>query len=138
MSLYVILEAIVGIVAGILIAVCTKKSENVIYGRLDKVGRITNILLIPVYLLLSPLCLFIGAISYPDHEGFLWMLGLIVAVVIASAVLFCCLGLGFSVALRKKGKSGLSFAAQFVGMAGIVLSVLLFMVFYGNLLSSLN
>lgn len=138
MSLYVILEAVVGIVAGLLIAIRTKRAENVIYGKLDKVGRITNILLIPVYLFLSPLYLVIGMLSYPEYDGFLGVLGMIVAVIISSAALFCSLGLGFSVALRKKGKSGLSFAAQFAGLAGIGLSLLLFFVFYDNLLTSLN
>ena len=47
-------------------------------------------------------------------------------------------GLGFSAALRKKGKSKQSFAMQFAGLAGVVLSLILFFVFYGNLLSSLN
>lgn len=138
MSLYVILEAVAGIVAGLLIAIRTKRAENVIYGKLDKVGRITNILLIPVYLFLSPLYLVIGMLSYPEYDGFLGFLGMIVAVIISSAALFCSLGLGFSVALRKKGKSGLSFVAQFAGLAGIGLSLLLFFVFYDNLLTSLN
>lgn len=58
MFLYTVLEAIVGIVAGILLAAGTKKAEGVVYGKLDKVGRITNILLILVYLCLSPVYLF--------------------------------------------------------------------------------
>ena len=41
MSIYVIAEAIIGVIAGILIAVLTKKSEGVVYNKLDKAGRIT-------------------------------------------------------------------------------------------------
>jgi uncharacterized membrane-anchored protein YitT (DUF2179 family) len=62
---------------------------------LDKAGRITNILLIPVYLCLSPLYLFLGMIANPRYEGFLGVLGWIVSVVMASAALFCGVGLGF-------------------------------------------
>jgi hypothetical protein len=101
MFFYTTIEAIVAVVAGILIAVCTKKADGVVYGKLDKAGRITNILLIPVYACLSPVYLFFGMISTPRHDGFLGILGWIVSVIIASATLFCGLGLGFSVALRK-------------------------------------
>ena len=71
MFLYTVLEAILAVVAGILLAVCTKKAENIIYTKLDKVGRITNILLILVYVCLSPLYLFLGMISNPAYDGFL-------------------------------------------------------------------
>jgi hypothetical protein len=136
--LYTIIEAIVGIIAFILLAVCTKKNEDVIYNKLDKVGIITNILLIPLYVSFSPLYLFLGMISYPGYKGFLGIIGWVVAIITASAALFCGLGLGFSVALRKKGKSKLSFAVQFAGIVGIALTVSMYMLFAGNLLESLN
>ena len=138
MFLYTTIEAIVAIVAGILIAVCTKKADGVVYGKLDKAGRVTNILLILVYLCVSPLYLFLGMIANPCHDGFLGVLGWIVAIVMASAALFCGVGLGLSVAFRKQGKSKLSFAVQFAGMGGIGLTLLLFFAFYGNLLKPLN
>ena len=128
----------VGIIAGIVIAIGTKKADGVIYGKLDKAGMITNILLIIVYACLLPLCLFLGMISNPQYDGFLGILGWIVAVVIASAALFCGLGLGFSVALRKKGRSKLSFAVQFAGVAGIGLTLAFYFIFTGNLLKYLN
>lgn len=138
MYLYTVIEAMVGIIAGLVIAIGTKKADGVIYGKLDKAGMITNILLIIVYACLLPLCLFLGMISNPQYDGFLGILGWIVAVVIASAALFCGLGLGFSVALRKKGRSKLSFAVQFAGVAGIVLTLALYFIFTGNLLKYLN
>lgn len=46
MYIYLIAEAVVGLLAGILIAACTKKATDVYYTKLDKAGRITNILLI--------------------------------------------------------------------------------------------
>ena len=138
MYLYTVLEAIVAVVAGIFIAVRTKKAEGVVYGKLDKAGRITNILLIPIYLCFAPLYLFLGMISNPTYDGFLGILGWIVSVIIASASLFCGLGLGCSVALRKKGRSKLSFAVQFAGVLGIGLTRLLYFVFTGNLLRYLN
>lgn len=138
MFLYTAIEAIVAIVAGILLAACTKKAEGVEYGKLDKAGRVTNIVLIVIYTMLAPLYLFLGMISAPDHEGILGILGWIVSVINGSAALFCGLGLGFSVALRKKGKSKQSFAVQFAGLVGIVLTVGMYCLFAGNLLSPLN
>lgn len=138
MFLYTVIQAVVAVIAGILLAVCTKKSEGVTYRKLDKVGRIINLVLIPVYLLPSPLYLFLGMIATPRYEGFLGALGWIVAILMASAALFCGIGLGLSVFFRKKGKSKLSFGVQFAGFAGIGLTLVLFFVFYGNLLRPLN
>ena len=138
MYLYTTIEAWVAVIAGILLAVCTKKADGVEYGKLDKAGRVTNILLIPVYVCLLPLCLFLGMIANPQYDGFLGVLGWIVAIIMASAALFCGIGLGLSVAFRKRGKSKLSFAVQFAGLGGIGLTLLLFFVFYGNLLKPLN
>ena len=138
MIIYIVVQAIVGVIAGILLAVCTKRAEGVVYGKLDKAGRITNILLIPVYVLLAPLYIALGMFSYPNHDGFLGLLGWVVSIINASATLFWCLGLGLSVALRKKGKTKQSFAVQFVGVAAIALTVGMYCLFEGNLLSSLN
>lgn len=138
MYIYVIIEALVGIIGGILIAACTKRAEDVKYNKLDRAGQITNILLAIAYVIASPLYLVLGAFSEPDGEGFLIVLGVIVSVIAASAALFCGLGLGFSVALRKKGRSKLSFALQFAGVVAIALTVLLYVVFEGTLISSLN
>ena len=138
MFLYTVLAAILAIAAGILIAKCSKPADGVVYGKLDKAGRITNILLILAYTAMSPFYLFLGMISVPEREGLLGIIGWIIAIIIASASLFCGLGLGFSVALRKKGRSKLSFAIQFAGVLGIGLTFMLFAVFYGNLLSSIN
>ena len=138
MFLYTIIEAVVAVVAGILIAVRTKKADGMVYGKLDKACRITNVALIPVYAALSLFSMGLGIFSYPEYEGLLGILGWIVAVIISSAPLVCFVGLGFSVALRKKGRSKQSFAIQFVGFAGNGLSILLFFLFYGNLLSYLN
>ena len=81
MFLYFALAAIAGLVAGIIIAVCSKKAEGVVYSTLDNVGIITNILLIPAYVLASIFCFFIVMLGYfPDGEGILgviaWTLAL--------------------------------------------------------------
>ena len=138
MFIYAILAAVGSVVAGILIAVRTKREPHVIYGKLEKAGQITNILLGLVYLRLVPGCVILGALSEPRHEGVLGVLGVLVGIVIASGVLPCGLGLGCSVALRKKGKSKLSFAVQFAGLAGMGIAVALYAVFAGNLLITLN
>ena len=138
MFLYTIIAAIAGIAAGLLIAIFTKKAEGVTYGKLDKAGMIINVLLIPVYVFTAPVYMFIGMISQPQYDGILGVLGWIVSVIIASAAMFCGLGLGASVALRKKGKSKQSFIVQFTGVAAIVLTLVCFFLFYGNLLDTLN
>ena len=138
MVIYTLAVAAIAVAVGIFLAVRTKKADHVTYGKLDKAGRITNILLLLVYLRFAPVYLFLGMISMPAYEGILAILGWIVSIVIASAPLPCYLGLGFSVALRKKGESKKSFAVQFAGVAGIGLTVALYCIFAGNLLESLN
>ena len=139
MFLYTVIEAIVAVVAGILIAKRTNKEDGLSSNiKIDKIGKITNIILLVVYVVASPFYLFLGMISTTDYKGFLGIVGWIVAIIIASAALFCGLGLGFSVALRKKGKSKESFIVQFTGLFGIILTFSLFMIFYGNLLSNIN
>ena len=138
MYLYTVIEAVVAVVAGLLLAVCTKKAEGVVYGKLDKLGWVTNILLLLFYLGFSYVYLLLGMIARPSYDGVLGILGWIVAVIMASAALFCSIGLGLSVAFRKKGRSKLSFAVQFAGIGGIALTCILFFLFYGNLLKPLN
>ena len=138
MYLFAALTALIGLVAFILMAANTKKADGVIYGKLDKAGRITNIILMPVHIGITLFSIAISMFTAPGYEGLLGILGWIVCVIIASAPLACGLGLGYSVSLRRKGKSKLSFIVQFAGIAGGALSIVLFLVFYGNLLSSLN
>ena len=138
MFLYTTIAAIAAVIIGILIAAGTKKAEGVTYGKLDKIGRITNLLLLLIYVGSSYVYLFLGMIATPHYDGFLGILGWIVSIIMASAALFCGIGLGLSVAFRKKGKSKLSFAVQFAGVGGIALTVGLFFLFYGNLLRPLN
>ena len=135
---YYFIAAVVGIIAGLILAIRTKKSEDVIYGKLDRAGRIVNIVLLVVYADISPAYIFIGAICIPGREGFLGVIGAILSIIAGSASLFCALGLGASVALRKKGKSKLSFAVQFAGFVGIGLTLLIFFLFYENLFAPLN
>ena len=138
MFLYPFIAAIVAVIAGILIAACSKKAEGVTCTKLDKAGRITNIILTVVYVCVAPFCMIFAMFAYPNYGGFLGILGWIVAIIMGSVALFCGLGLGFSVALRKKGKSKQSFIAQFAGLVGIALNLILFFAFYGNLLQPLD
>ena len=84
MFIYVLLEALVGIIAGIIIAKRTKKADGITYGKLDKAGRITNVILTVIYAITAPIYMFLGMISEPSGEGFLWILGLLVAVIATS------------------------------------------------------
>ena len=58
MFLYTVVEAVIAVIAGILIAACTKRAEGVTYGKLDKIGGITNILLLLFYVGFSFVSLF--------------------------------------------------------------------------------
>ena len=138
MYLYTAITAVIGLIAGILLAACTKKAESVVYDKLDKAGRITNIVLIPVYIVLSLVYIAISIFTSPAHDGFLGVLSWLVCAIIAVAPASCGLGLGLSASMRKKGNSKLSFIVQFAGFAGCALGIILFLVFYGNLLASLN
>ena len=139
MFLYTCIGATTAVVAGILIAVCTKKSKDVIYSKLDKAGQITNILLLLFYVCFSYFYMGLGLIANPRYDtGILGVLGWTVAILMASAALICGIGLGLSVALRKRGRSKQSFAMQFAGVGSIALTVILFFLFYGNLLKPLN
>ena len=138
MFIILILSIIAGIVTFILLGTLTKKDDNVIYNNLDKVGRLTNALLTVAYVLISPLYLFLGLISYPGHEGFLGVIGWIITILNCTPAFVCGLGLGLSVYFRKKGKSKLSFAIQFLGLVAIAFTVISYCVFVGNLLQTLN
>ena len=139
MYIYFILAAIAGVVAGIVIAARSKKAESVVYGKLDKVGIITNILLIPVYASVSFFCLFVVMLGYiPEGEGILGVLSWAVAVIGATGPVLCGLGLGVSVALRKKGKSQKSFWVQFAGIVGLGITILILALFGDLLFGSLN
>lgn len=138
MFLYTVLTIPVAIIAGLLIALRTKKAENVTYGALDKIGRVTNIILIPLYLCFIPFTTFLGSLADPFYDGILGFLGLIVSILIGSAALFSGLGLGASVALRKKGRSAASFTVQFAGVLGLGISMGLYAATAGNLLCTLN
>ena len=121
-----------------MIAARTKKADGVVYGKLDRAGQIINIVLIPVYAMLSLYTIALSLFVYPEYDGFLGILGWIVATIISSAPLFCNFALSASVVLRKKGKSKQSFAIQFLGFVGGGISILFLFLFYGNLLSYLN
>lgn len=138
MFVYVVIELIVGLTAGILLAVRSKKKDEVVYNKLDEKGMVINKLLLVIYLLLSPVYLILGMLSYPRLEGFLGVIGWIISIINASTAFFCSLSLGASVYLRKQGKSRLSFAIQFVGLAAIVFTVASYGIFVGNLLQSIN
>ena len=63
MFIYTVASALGGLIAAIIIAVRTKKSSEVVYGSLDKLGLITNIVLAILYASIAPGYLFIGMIA---------------------------------------------------------------------------
>ena len=91
-----------------------------------------------MYAVFSPFYLFLGMICEPRGEGIVLLLGYFVALIAASAALFCGLGLGLSVSLRRRGESKESFAVQFIGLFAILATVLIYALFVGTLISPLN
>ena len=101
--------------------------------------QITNIILIPIYAIAMTYCYFLVMLGYsPRGEGILAVVAWILAIIGATAPSLCALGLGASVALRKKGKSQKSFWVQFAGVVGSAVTILFFLLFYGNLFAPLN
>ena len=137
MFLYVVIEALVGIALGIILA-SQGRDASLSYRPLDKLGCFTNLILLIAYICASPLYLFIGMICAPAQEGMLGIVGWVVSIICGSAALFCCLGLGLSVRWRRRGMSRRSFAIQFMGVISIALTIALYMLFEGNLLKTLN
>jgi hypothetical protein len=138
MFIYTIIEGAVGVVALILFEIFTRKKDDVVYNKLDRLGRILNVVLLAVYVGLSPFYGYLGMISYPCHTGLLGAIGWGIAIVNASAAFFCDLAIGFSIVLRRKGKSKLSFAVQFTGFIAIALTVSMYFLFAGTLLNAFS
>ena len=138
MFLYTTLSALVGVIIALVLTIRTKRADDIVYCALDKMGIATNAALVLLYLCFTPVYLFIGMICEPAYDGLLGIVGWIVSLIIASTSFFCSLGLGLSVSLRRRGISGRSFAAQFMGLASAAVSLVLFVLFYGNLLDTLN
>ena len=138
MFAYTVIAALCGIAAGVLLTVLTKKENTVKYGALDKAGVITNIVLTAVYTCTAPFYMFIGMISTAHQGGFFGFIGWVISIICASAALFAGLGIGLSVALRKKGRRILSFIVQFSGVCAIACTFIFYFVFVGTLISPLN
>ncbi|MBR5229756.1 MAG: hypothetical protein IKW01_02775 [Firmicutes bacterium] len=138
MMIYTSAALIAAIVAGLVLAIRTKKAEDVVYTKLDKAGRITNIFLLIAYLVSTPICFILAAISGSGETGILAIIGWIISFIIGSFPLFCGIGLGLSVKWRKQGKSRQSFMVQFAGLLGIALTIGLYGLCAGNLVASLN
>ena len=71
MSLYTVTEAAVALITLFYLSLRTKKSTDTVYTTLDRIGIVTNLLLLAVYLCLSPIYLFLGMISTANYDGFL-------------------------------------------------------------------
>lgn len=132
------LALVAGAILGITLTLRARKLEPIPEQPLDPITRVTNVLLIPGYLIVSPMMFFLAMVSEAYEEGILGVIGWIIAGVIWIAPFFFGTGLGLSVYLRKKGKGTQAFILQFAGFAAIALSFLLYAVFVGTLLTPLN
>ena len=121
---------IAGVAIGILIAVRARKIEAAVPTALDRVSLVINITLIPVYLILSILMMFMALITGTSYgaSSVQKIFAEIFSFVIAAAPIYCGIALGLSVSLRRKGRSLAGFLVQFAGFGGILVLVLIDMI----------
>ena len=121
---------IAGVAIGILIAVRARKIEAAVPTALDRVSLVTNIILIPVYLILSILMMFMALITGTSYgaSSVQNIFAEVFSFVIAAAPIYCGIALGLSVSLRRKGRSLAGFLVQFAGFGGILVLVLIDMI----------
>lgn len=134
MIIYTFAAAIIGVLAGLGLAFFSQKDEGLKYGKLDKAGIFTNIILALVYLCAAPMYMYLGITARPALDGFPGIVGWVVSFIIASTAPVAFVGLGLSVLLRKHGMSKQSFALQFLGLGAIALCLLLTWCCTGSLL----
>lgn len=121
---------IAGVAIGILIAVRARKIEAAVPTALDRVSLVINITLIPVYLILSILMMFMALITGTSYgaSSLQEIFAEVFSFVIAAAPIYCGIALGLSVSLRRKGRSLAGFLVQFAGFGGILVLVLIDMI----------
>ena len=121
---------IAGVAIGILLAVRARKIEAAVPTALDRVSLVINITLIPVYLILSILMMFMALITGTSYgaSSVQAIFAEVFSFVIAAAPIYCGIALGLSVSLRRKGRSLAGFLVQFAGFGGILVLVLIDMI----------
>ena len=121
---------VAGVAIGILLAVRARKIKAAVPTALDRVSLVINITLIPVYLILSILMMFMALITGTSYgaSSVQKIFAEIFSFVIAAAPIYCGIALGLSVSLRRKGRSLAGFLVQFAGFGGILVLVLIDMI----------
>ena len=121
---------VAGVAIGILLAVRARKIEAAVPTALDRVSLVINITLIPVYLILSILMMFMALITGTSYgaSSLQEIFAEVFSFVIAAAPIYCGIALGLSVSLRRKGRSLAGFLVQFAGFGGILVLVLIDMI----------
>ena len=121
---------VAGVAIGILLAVRARKIEAAVPAALDRVSLVINIMLIPVYLILSILMMFMALITGTSYgaSSVQEIFAEVFSFVIAAAPIYCGIALGLSVSLRRKGRSLAGFLVQFAGFGGILVLVLIDMI----------
>lgn len=137
--LIAIIALVAGIALGIVLAAATKKKEGVVASPLDKVTKITNIVMIPVSLYLAYFSIALSMFTVPEHDGgALFVIDLIICSLIWIAPVCIGGGLGLSAALRKRGRSLASFVLQFIGIMSTFASVVIYVLGVDRVISSIN
>lgn len=117
----------VALFVGLYIALRQKKDPAVSYSALDKTSVVLNVLLVPIYGLLSFLPMFLSMIFYPtaSANALQHVLCWLFSGLIGAAPVYCAAALGLSAAWRRKGQSKKGFWIQFAGIPGIVIPLLI-------------
>ena len=121
-----IFDVFIGIaVLAIFILLFIKRDENVAYGRLDKLGIITNFLLGIFYIPLSVFSVF--SIFFLDNPpagqaGSVLSMGVLIGLLVTP--ISAIAGIFLSVAWRRAGRSVPSFIIQFAGLISFAIMLL--------------
>ena len=121
---------VAGAAVGIWLAVRARKIEAAAPTVLDRVSVAINIVLIPVYLILSVLMMFMALITGGSYDASVAqeVIAKALSFLIAAAPIYCGIALGLSVSLRRKGRSLAGFLVQFAGFVGILVLILIDMI----------
>lgn len=124
METYSFLAVPMGIIIGVFMVILTKRNPKLQLTNLDRIGIVTNVILIPVYLFLSAFTAVLALATIPEPEGLTlpYVVGELLLFIIACTPIASGFCLGLSVRFRRLGRSSKSFFIQFVGLIWFILA----------------
>lgn len=140
MESYSFIALPIAIVIGLGMVILTKRNKKLKLNSLDKVGIFTNIILIPIYFLMSSFAAVLAMAEIPIPEGLSlpYIVGEILLFFIACTPIVCGFSLGLAVRFRRFGRSKQSFLIQFFGATWFAVANLIYEIAYASGLFVVN